>query len=107
MFDGFESKRSREQNHHEDIVIQLEEKVNPRCLRFDFTYFRHNSPQSLQVDYRSTADGQWNTLIPQTNVKAFAANIKEFTIKEDHWVYQLKITVYPDGGINRIVLLSK
>jgi allantoicase len=107
MFDGFESKRSREAGHSEEVIIQLGQKINPHCLRFDFTYFVNNNPRELQVDYRGQADEPWRVLIPRAEVKAFAGNIKDFIIREDHMVDQLRVTVYPDGGINRIQTFAK
>ena len=39
MFDGFESSRSHDRSHKEEICIQLSESSQIDAIEFDFTYF--------------------------------------------------------------------
>ena len=100
MFDGFGSARSRTAGHQEELLIQIDE---PRVLErivFDFHYFVNNNPKLVQV--LGMSGGKWLELTKKTNVKAFAGNQKEFQIQSEATIEQLKIWVFPDGGVNRI-----
>jgi malate synthase len=102
MFDGFESARSRSAGHQEELVLALGRKVRIRRIVFDFTFFVNNNPQAVQVFARGSEADSWIELVPRTDVKAFAANQKEFQVIEPATFGFLRVLVFPDGGINRI-----
>jgi len=100
MFDGMESARSREKGHCEEVIIELAHPAVLRRLELDFTYFVNNNP--LEISVEALADGKWVSLVPRTNVKAYAANKMGVDFKTTPKIVQLKLTAFPDGGINRI-----
>ena len=100
MFDGAESARSRVKNHFEEIVIELGKPAKLHRLEIDFTYFKNNNPFELAID--GLVKGRWMRLVEKTPVKAYAGNAIEFKIASPENVEQLKVTTYPDGGMNRI-----
>ncbi len=105
MFDGLESKRSRQLNHFEEVVFELGDFIDIGKIILDFTYFVNNNPVSIQVDYEQ--DQTWYNLIPETNVKAYAGNRKEFLISSTNNIKKLRVLITPDGGINRIKIYQK
>jgi allantoicase len=100
MFDGFESARSRERGHFEEVVIQLGGAAQIHRLQMDFTYFRNNNPREVSV--QTLVDGKPVTLVAKTSVKAYAGNRIEFPIHCLNKINQITIRVFPDGGINRV-----
>ncbi len=105
MFDGFESSRSRDLNHHEELIIELARPGIISIIEFDFTYFVNNNPKEIEI-YGKTKDS-WQLIFEKTNVKAYASNTKVIYLNNRKSISQLKVRVYPDGGINRIRVFEK
>jgi allantoicase len=101
MHDGFESARSREPGHHEELVVKLGVPAIVQQLEFDFTFFVNNNPKEVAVMAKS-ADSDWTTIVPRTYVKPFAGNTKLFQVASATPTTHLKLLVFPDGGINRV-----
>ena len=104
MFDGMESARSRKAGHSENVTIALAAPAVLEKVQLDFHYFVNNNP--LQVQIEGLVGGQWVTLVPKTPVKAFAGNTREFLVESAAQVSQIRVTTFPDGGINRIRAFS-
>ena len=100
MFDGLESARSRETGHTEFVVIELGRPARIERIEIDFKYFVNNNPKELQID--GLSDGKWITLVSKTDVKPFAGNVYFVEPQHSGIFSQLKVTVFPDGGMNRI-----
>jgi allantoicase len=104
MFDGMESARSRKPGHSECVIIQLAKALQVRRIEMDFTYFVNNNP--LDVTIETEVGGDWKVLVSRTPVKAFAGNTKVFEISSSDVIEVLKVTTWPDGGINRLKVWS-
>jgi len=100
MFDGLESARSREPGHTDFVVIELGKPAKIERIEIDFKYFVNNNPKDIQID--GLSDGKWLTLVPKTHVKPFAGNDYFVEPRHSGIFSQLKVTVFPDGGMNRI-----
>ncbi|MGE3975257.1 MAG: serine hydrolase [Bdellovibrionales bacterium] len=100
MFDGLESARSRTRGHNEEVVVKLGKEIKIERIVLDFQFFVNNNP--LQVSIEALQNGKWKEIVKKTTVKAFAANKKEFLIHDSEKSEQIKVRIYPDGGINRI-----
>lgn len=105
MFDGLESARSRDAGHFEEVILKLGRKIIIREIVFDFKYFVNNNPNSIRVEGKYK--GRWVELVPNTNVKPFAANQKSFKIQFKAAIQDLRVITLPDGGINRIHVYSR
>ncbi|MCR9204031.1 MAG: serine hydrolase, partial [Halobacteriovoraceae bacterium] len=92
MFDGFESARSHKRDHHEEITIKLSKKTKIHRIECDFTYFVNNNP--LDIEFVGITERDF--------VKPFAGNIKTYEFETPIETDELKVKIYPDGGINRI-----
>jgi malate synthase len=101
MFDGLESARSRDPGHFEEVIIELAMAKPIKLILFDFTYFVNNNPKEILVQGLNQ-HGQWIELIAKINVKAFAGHKKIFKVSSPEIISQLKLRMFPDGGINRI-----
>ncbi len=105
MFDGFESARSREAGHSEEVLIALARPSNVHRIEIDFSYFKNNNP--LDIEIFGISENQSIQFLPRTNVKAYAGNIFEFKVDSARLIDQLKIKVFPDGGMNRVRVFTK
>jgi allantoicase len=105
MFDGFESARSREKNHQEEVVIQLAKSSVIHRIVMDFTFFVNNNPFEMSV--LGLSGKEWITIVDKTNVKAFAGNCREFKISLTTTFEQVKVIAHPDGGVNRIRVFTR
>jgi allantoicase/CubicO group peptidase (beta-lactamase class C family) len=100
MFDGFESARSRDKNHFEEVVIELGRSHRIQRIEIDFTYFKNNNPREISI--QGLAGEKWIPLVETTNVKAYAGNFIEFKVERTEEFKQIKIIIFPDGGLNRV-----
>jgi malate synthase len=105
MFDGLESARSREAGHFDEVVIKLGRPARIHRIEMDFTYFVNNNP--LEVKVEALSGGKWEMIVPRTNVKAFAGGQKGFEISSPSVYEQVKVQTIPDGGMNRLRVMSK
>lgn len=100
MFDGLESARSRDANHFEEVDIRLGKPIQIGRVELDFKFFVNNNPREVSIE---GWDGKtWQELQPKTPVKAFAGNKKRFEIQNASTFEQVRLKVYPDGGVHRI-----
>jgi allantoicase len=100
MFDGLESARSRDPGHSEFVTISLARPARIGRVGIDFTHFVNNNPREVLIEGR--AGDRWVTLVPRTQVKAHAGNRAEWRVVEPASCEQVRVTAYPDGGMNRI-----
>ncbi len=97
MFDGLENARSRVPGNKEVIEIGLPKKAHVNIMEFEFTHYVNNNPMYLSV----SVDGK--EIVPKTFVKPFANNTKRFSLPNIE-MERFILTIYPDGGVNRIRL---
>ena len=111
MFDGFESARSRKKGHFEELVIALGRPAELHRIEVDFSYFRNNNPFEISIEghcagHPLVLQGQplvWIPLVEKRNVKAYAGNAIAFLISPNRGkMTHIRVTIYPDGGINRL-----
>jgi malate synthase len=121
MFDGFESARSRIAGHNETLVLELGKIAVISHIDLDFSFFRNNNPEFVKIEglmnpniATNETASDWVLIVPKTPVKHFAGNQVRFDHRQDFEpqstqnVYrQIKITVFPDGGIHRVKVYSK
>lgn len=105
MFDGLESARSREPGHFEEVIVKLAKPSALQSLEMDFTYFVNNNPWEVAVE--GLTEGRWVSVMPRTNVKAYAGNKIAFTVKTNAIFEQLRLTTHPCGGMNRFKAWSR
>lgn len=105
MFDGMESARSRTPGHFEEVVIKLARPGKLHRFEMDFTYFVNNNP--MEVSIEGLSQGQWDTIIPKTNVKAYRGHKKVFEAEAVKVYEQLRLRSFPCGGMNRFKAFTK
>lgn len=104
MFDGLESKRSRDPGHSEELVIELDQLKEVKGIVFDFTFFVNNNPNYLSV--WGDDNGKWVELVDKYFCKPYAGNKLQLEVNQKIKTSKLKFNFFPDGGVNRIKVLS-
>lgn len=105
MFDGLESARSREPDHSEFVTIKLAKESSIHSCLLDFKFFVNNNPVFISLEALNQQD-EWQTLLHKEKVKFYAGNKAYYEFKEDQNFKQVRLTTYPDGGVNRIKVFS-
>lgn len=105
MFDGLENARSRRLDSYEEVVVELARIAPIHKVEMDFTYFVNNNPLYVSLD--GLRDGNWESLIIKTFVKAYAGNKKVFLIDNKEAFSQVRLRSYPCGGLNRLKIFSR
>ena len=104
MFDGLESARSRNPGHTESVHLRLAKPGKINRIEMDFTFFKNNNPR--EVELHGLSSGVWKQILPKTYVKPYAGNcfVRDLDLKETFT--EVKLTVHPDGGMNRLHLFG-
>ena len=100
MFDGLESKRSRDPKHFEELIIELDNAQQINNITFDFTYFVNNNPKELSV--WAKMNNEWKVLTNKFYCKPYYGNTLKLSYGGDITAQELKFNFFPDGGVNRI-----
>jgi allantoicase/CubicO group peptidase (beta-lactamase class C family) len=104
MHDGTESARSRVPGSFEEFVVGLAWPAKLHLLVADFTHFVNNSPRFMLVE--GLIDGAWVAVLPMAEVKHYAGSIKHIAVTEQRPIAQLRLKLYPCGGMNRVFALT-
>lgn len=100
MMDGLESARSRTVGHSENVVIALGRAAKIARIELDFSHFVNNNPRDVSID--GLMQGIWTPLVARTSVKAFGGNSAVFAVDAVGICDQVRVTIFPDGGMNRV-----
>jgi allantoicase len=98
MGDGWETRRRRGPGHDWAVIALAAEALVER-IELDTTHFKGNYPDRFSVDGRS-GDGDWRALLPETPAQPDTA--RSLSIGDSAPVTQIRLNVYPDGGVARL-----
>ena len=124
------SKGAQRLGHHQAVSIQLlcfalELTVKPRGapgvlehVEIDTAHFKGNFPESCEIhalldDTTSTwtsADDQdksWTSILPRTKLGPHRQHYFQLENTEGNIYTHVKVTIYPDGGLQRIRILGR
>ncbi len=98
MFDGWENRRRRD-GGHDWLVVRLGLPGVVERVLVDTSYFVGNAPGEVTVEV--SADGRdWEEVVERVPVDADRINLLE--ARETAPAQQLRLNVYPDGGVTRL-----
>ncbi|KAG0264719.1 Allantoicase [Actinomortierella ambigua] len=107
--DGWQTKRSREADHHDWVEIKLGNYGLLKQVEVDTTHFRGNHPDFVSVDaccsiyndIQYDADLQWTRLLRKTPLEADMKNVFDLLQTGEKYSH-VRLNIYPDGGISRL-----
>ncbi len=103
MGDGWEMRRRRDDGNDWATVALAAEAV-PTVLELDTTHYKGNAPARISLDGH-TADGELVALLDPVAVQPDAPH--RFRLAGDIPVQQVRLNVFPDGGIARLRLFGR
>lgn len=109
MADGWETSRSRTENHVDWVIVKLGTPGEVKSLLLDTAHFRGNFPDQAQIfgitcleDKIPTADDEnWRSLIALTDCEADQEHKFESLIQDTVFTH-IKLSIFPDGGVKRL-----
>lgn len=111
MGDGWETRRRRGPGH-DWVVLRLGARGVVKKIVVDTAHFKGNYPDSCLIDgvalerevnFHET-EVNWQTLLPQTKLKADCEHVFEKEVRELKPVSHVRLNIYPDGGVSRFRL---
>jgi len=110
--DGWVTQRSRLKNRNDWIVVQLGASAVLKEAVVDTTFFKGNAPEAIAIDgcYSMESDPdldvgvEWVQLVAKQRINP---NEKQtYAIRNDEIFTHVKLTVFPDGGIQRFRVIG-
>ncbi|KAF9208043.1 Allantoicase [Podila verticillata] len=107
--DGWQTRRSRVEGHHDWVEIKLGASGQLKQVEVDSTHFRGNNPDFISLDackseYKDVQydpEVKWVQLLSKTDVEGDKKNIFELSSTDDAYTH-VRLNIYPDGGISRL-----
>ena len=100
MGDGWETARRRD-GANDWVQVRLAAEGTIRLAEIDTSYFVGNCPGSAALRGRTAGD-EWIELLPRTSLVADTRH--RFVIAADTPVTDVRLDIYPDGGLARLRL---
>ncbi|TXS57502.1 allantoicase [Streptomyces sp. t39] len=103
MDDGWETRRRRDKGN-DWISYRLVEQSEIRAVEIDTAYLKGNSAGWAALSVRDGADGAWREVLPRTRLQPDTNH--RFVLDAPAVGRDVRIDIYPDGGISRLRLLG-
>ena len=108
VYDGWGSKRSRNIDNEDFIIIKLAKPGIIQLVDIDTNHFKSNSPMFASVEGCFLEEDElfdeenikWLNLLNPVYVYSNKQNL--YNIVESKQVNYIKLSIYPDGGIRKI-----
>ena len=117
MGDGWETKRNRNPNNKDWVIIRLSHKGTIERILVDTCHFRGNYPDSCMIEGSNIDTPEekkvddpgikWTTLLPQSKLSADHEHYYEKEIVSHTVFTYVRLTIFPDGGVSRIRLWGR
>jgi len=101
MGEGWETARRRDDGN-DWIQVKLTGEASIRIAELDTSYNLHNAPGWASLRGRSGPDGEWVELLGRTPLRPDTRH--RFTLADTPPVSEVRMDVYPDGGMARLRL---
>ncbi|NLU65968.1 allantoicase [Streptomyces sp. HNM0574] len=101
MDDGWETRRRRDKGN-DWIRYSLTGQSVIRAVEIDTGYLKGNSAGWASLSGRDGESGEWVELLPRTRMQP--DTVHRFLLEDAPAVTQVRIDIYPDGGIARLRL---
>jgi allantoicase len=100
MSDGWETRRRRGAGN-DWVVVKLATEGVVHRIEIDTNHFKGNFPDTASID--GSTDGEtWTTVLPRTRLQAHTRHMFVDEIAARGPFAQLRLNVYPDGGVSRL-----
>jgi allantoicase len=105
MSDGWETRRRRGPGH-DWVVIRLAAEGLVHRIEVDTNHFKGNYPDTASIE--GSLDGEaWIEVLPRTKLQAHTRHFFVDELTSRGPFRQLRLNVFPDGGVSRLRLWGK
>jgi allantoicase len=105
MSDGWETRRRRGPGH-DWVVVRLATEGIVHRVEVDTNHFRGNFPDTASIE-GSTDGDTWIELLPRTKLHAHTRHLFVDELAARGPFTQLRMNVFPDGGVSRLRVWGK
>ena len=106
MGDGWETRRRRGPGH-DWTIVKLGIPGQIRHAEVDTAHFKGNFPESCSLDGLPNQSASWMQLLPRTKLKAGSRHHFREQLLDIGPVTQVRLNIYPDGGVSRLRLFGR
>lgn len=100
MSDGWETRRRRGPGH-DWVVVRLATEGILHRVEVDTNHYKGNFPDTASIE--GSADGDnWSELLPRTKLHADTRHVFVDELEKRGPFTQLRLNVFPDGGVSRL-----
>ncbi len=103
MGEGWETARRRDDGN-DWVHVRLAAEGIPALIELDTTHFKGNAPREARVQ-GAHEDGEWADILPLTRLQPDQKH--RFLVATEKPVTQVRLDVYPDGGMARMRVYGK
>ncbi|WUT00162.1 allantoicase [Streptomyces sp. NBC_00708] len=103
MDDGWETRRRRDRGN-DWIHYHLVEEADIRAVEIDTAYLKGNAAGWARLTARDAQTGEWTEFLPRTRLQPDTNH--RFVLPEAVRADQVRIDIFPDGGISRLRLFG-
>jgi len=105
MSDGWETRRRRGPGH-DWVIVKLATEGFIDRIELDTNHFKGNYPDTASID--GSTDGEtWTPVLPRTKLQAHTRHLFVDDLAARGPFAQLRLNVYPDGGVSRMRVWGK
>lgn len=109
MGDGWETRRRRGPGY-DWLIVKLACAGQIKRVLLDTCHFKGNYPdrftlEAIHTDGEdiTTADLQWQTLLPETKMQAHSEHVYQEEIRDQTTAFtHVRLNIFPDGGVSRM-----
>ena len=100
MSDGWETRRRRGPGH-DWVIVKLATEGVIRRIEIDTNHFKGNYPDTASLEGSTDGKG-WFDILPRTKLQAHTRHFFRDELAPASPVTQVRLNVYPDGGVSRL-----
>jgi len=115
MHDGWETRRRRDAGN-DWAIVRLAGPATVHRIEVDISHFKGNAPGSCSIDGILSADAApnalrdaagWKPVVARTPLTPDANHVLETEIVSAGPFSHVRLNIYPDGGVSRLLLWGK
>ncbi|KAF9347656.1 Allantoicase [Mortierella sp. NVP85] len=107
--DGWQTRRSRVEGHHDWVEIKLGATGHLKTLEVDTTHFRGNNPDFISLDackseyndVKYDPEVRWVNILAKSDVVGDKKNKYNLDTGDETYTH-VRLNIFPDGGISRL-----
>ncbi|TFK54159.1 allantoicase [Heliocybe sulcata] len=115
MGDGWETKRSRQKDHKDWVIIRLGAPGYVEQVEIDTAHFKGNFPESCEIHATTSgnlvpddpSEDAWTLVLSRTKLGPHRRHFFQLENVQGCSFTHIRVTIYPDGGIKRVRVLGR